>query len=238
LSAAPGFVLFGAAHLWTLGSIAAIALLLPLAVRWLWPAAVRPLAVLLATLLLAQEAADIAMQGVRWGLTVQLLPLHLCSLAVFLTAWMLLTAQSRVYEVAYFWALGGTTQALLTPDLAFGFPDPAYLLFFVGHGLVIIGVLYATLAMGLRPWPMSVVRAALITLAVAVVMFFINLWLGTNFLYLMAKPARASLLDWFGPWPWYWLGLIGVALVSFLVLYLPFGLWDLWRRAEPRSRRD
>jgi hypothetical integral membrane protein (TIGR02206 family) len=226
----PSFVLFGEVHLWTLGLIATIALLLPSAVRWRWPAAVRPVAAMLAALLLAQEGGNLAMQAARWGISVELLPLHLCSLAVFLTAGVLLTANARLYEVAYFWALGGTTQALLTPDLRFGFPDAAYIFFFASHGLVIVGVLYATLALELRPYPMSIVRVALVTLALAAVVFFVNLWLGTNFLYLMAKPAGASLLDWLGPWPWYWLGLIGVALVSFLVLYAPFFVLDLLRR--------
>jgi hypothetical integral membrane protein (TIGR02206 family) len=234
LHAPSRFVLFGEAHLWTLGLIAAFAVLLPLAVRLLWPSAARTVAVLLALLLLAQEAVGLGLQAARWGWSVQLLPLHLCSLAVFLTAWMLIVRSPRVFEVAYFWALGGTTQALLTPDLRHGFPDPAYVIFFGSHGLVIVGVLYAVIVLRFRPYPISLVRVALITLALAAAILVVNLLLGTNFLYLLAKPAGASLLDWFGPWPWYWLGLVGVGLLSFLVLYAPFLLLDLLRGGRLR----
>jgi hypothetical integral membrane protein (TIGR02206 family) len=232
------FVLFGDVHFWTLSLIVAVAVLLPVLVRFVWPGATRRVALLLAVLLLMQEAGNLAVQVGRWGLSVQMLPLHLCSLAVFLTAWMLITRGQRVYEVAYFWALGGTTQALLTPDLRFGFPDPAYLFFFASHGLVIVGVFYATIALRLRPYPVSIVRVALITLAVGAVALLVNLRLGTNFMYLMAKPAEASLLDWFGPWPWYWLGLIGVALLSFLLLYAPFHLLDLMRGGRDTAGGD
>jgi hypothetical integral membrane protein (TIGR02206 family) len=233
----PPFVLFGSAHLITLALIGAVAVLLPLALRRYAAAALRPVAVVLAALLLAQEAVDVAIQLWRFGPSVQLLPLHLCTLAVLVTAWMLVTRSPRVFEVAYFWALGGTTQALATPDLRQGFPDPAFLFFFAGHGLVVIGVAYGVLALGLRPYPASIVRVALITLALAAVVFLINLALGTNFLYLMAKPAGASLLDWLGPWPWYWLGLVAVALASFLVLYVPFFAADLLRAARPAPGR-
>jgi uncharacterized membrane protein YwaF len=68
-----------------------------------------------------------------------------------------------------------------------------------------------------------------------VVAAFVNLWLDTNFMYLMAKPTGPSLLDWLGPWPWYWLGLIGIALLSFALLYLPFLLFD--RLKGPNAAR-
>jgi hypothetical integral membrane protein (TIGR02206 family) len=96
-------------------------------------------------------------------------------------------------------------------------------------------MLYGAIVFGLRPYAFSILRVAALTLGLAAVVFVVNLWLGTNFLYLMAKPGRPSLLDWFGPWPWYWWGLVAVSLLSFLLLYAPFFLADrlrgrAWRR--------
>jgi len=232
MSADDPFQLFGAAHLTALAMVAATALLLPLLVRRYRPAAARRVGLVLAGLLLAQEGIQVTLAAISQGLTVALLPLHLCTLAVYLTAWMLATGSRRVYEVVYFWGLGGTTQALATPEVAHGFPSPDFILFFLGHGLVVVGVLYATLAYHLRPYPSSILRVTLITLTVAAAILGVNLWLGTNFLFLMAKPSGASLLDWLGPWPWYWLSLIAVALLTFALLYLPFFVAD---RLHPRT---
>jgi hypothetical integral membrane protein (TIGR02206 family) len=225
------FELFGTSHLATLVVISAVALVVPLTVRRLAAHQARNVAYLLAALLLGQEAIDLWRQIDARNLSpAALLPLHLCTLAVYLTAWTLVTRSYRTYEVVYFWGLGGTIQALLTPDLTADFPDPTYLLFFAGHGLVIVGVMYLTITFRLRPYAASIPRVAAITAALAGIIFAINLWLDTNFLYLMAKPAQPSLLDWFGPWPWYLIGLVIVGFASLFVWYLPFLVLDLWRR--------
>ncbi len=230
------FELFGASHLATLVVIAAVAIALPLAVRHLAAQQVRNVAYLLAALLLGQEAIGLWRQIDAGNLSpAALLPLHLCTLAVYLTAWTLVTGSHRTYEIVYFWGLGGTIQALLTPDLAVRFPDPTYLLFFAGHGLVIVGVMHLTIAFRLRPHAASIPRVAAITAALAGIIFVINLWLDTNFLYLMAKPAQPSLLDWFGPWPWYLIGLAIVGLASLFVWYVPFLLLDVWGRRRAGS---
>jgi hypothetical integral membrane protein (TIGR02206 family) len=231
------FQLFGTEHLITLSLVFGTAVMGPLAVRLLSPGAERPVGLFLAAMLLIQEMVQLALTAMATGLSVALLPLHLCTLTVYLAAWMLVSGAQRVYEVVYFWGLGGTTQALLTPDLSQGFPAPAFLFFFLGHGLVIVGIFYATIVYRLRPYLASIPRVAAITLTLAAAIFFVNLWLDTNFLYLMTKPSRPSLLDWFGPWPWYWLGLIGVGLLSFLILYAPFMLADLAQRRRSLERR-
>lgn len=230
-----GFVPFAAPHLATLALTAAAALLLPLAVRHLTPRWARPVGIALALSLVAQELVQFGLLWQSHGPTTAMLPLHLCALAVWLTAWMLITAHARVFEVVYFWGLGGTTQALATPDLAAGFPSAHFLLFFLGHGLVVVGVAYGLIVYRLRPTAGSVVRAALITLGFAAAVVGINAALGTNFMYLMAKPAGPSLLDWLGPWPWYWLGLIGIGALTFALLYAPFFVADriTARRGQP-----
>jgi hypothetical integral membrane protein (TIGR02206 family) len=233
--ASQSFELFGPSHLATLAVIAAVAIALPIAVRRLAAHQARHVAYLLAALLLGQEGIDLWRQIDARNLSpAALLPLHLCTLAVYLTAWTLVTRSYRTYEVVYFWGLGGTMQALLTPDLTARFPDPTYLRFFAAHGLVIVGVMYLTITCRLRPYAVSIPRVAAITAALAGIIFVINLWLGTNFLYLMAKPAQPSLLDWFGPWPWYLIGLVIVGLASLFVWYLPCLVLDLWRRRRRR----
>ena len=223
------FQLFGTAHLLALSVIAALALGLPLLLRRRAPGMIAPVAWLLGALLLAQEVAQAAWLWRSLGLGLHLLPLDLCTLSVFLTAWVLIARSPRIYEIVYFWGLGGTTQALVTPELFQGFPSAEFIFFFAGHGLVVIGVVYATLALQLRPYPRSTLRVAAMTLALAAAVLLLNLLLGTNFMYLMAKPMQPSLLDWFGPWPWYLAGLFATALLTFAVLYLPWLVIDFRR---------
>ncbi len=221
---------FGTAHLITFCVILAVALALPLAVRVFAPSATRLIACLLAALLLVKEGVKIIVVGASQGFSAELLPLHMCTLAIYLSAWMLITHNRRVFEVVYFWGLGGSTQALLTPDLLEGFPALSYLLFFFGHGATVVCIFYAMIVFRFRPHLESIPRVMLITAGTAAAAFAVNLLFDTNFMYLMAKPVRPSLLDWFGPWPWYLLGLVSLSLLSFVLLYLPFFIADVAKR--------
>ena len=157
-------------------------------------------------------------------------PLQICDLAVFLTGWALWQPQRwRVGELAYFWGLAATTQALLTPDL----PDaisPYYCAkFFLTHGGIVVSVVYLAAALGWRPQAGVVWRMLGVTNLYAAAIGIFNIIAHKNYLYLCAKPQRPSILDWLGPWPWYILWLEVAAVLLFGVCAAPWW-WNRGRR--------
>src|SRR5205807_10443951 len=87
----------------------------------------------------------------------QMLPLQLCDWGMVVVIVALWTGNQRWFEVAYFWGIGGTLQAVLTPNLAFGFPDFRFFCFFISHSGIIIGVIFLMRTRGYRPRFMSIV---------------------------------------------------------------------------------
>lgn len=150
------------------------------------------------------------------------LPLHLCDLAIFVAILALLTRSRLAVEILYYWALAGTTLAILTPDVSGAFPDWRWIAYFTTHALVVVSATTLVFGLGRVPRPGSAQRIFLITLAYAAVVGVVDWATGANFLYLARKPAGPTLLDWFGPWPVYIGVAAGVALVLFTMLELPF----------------
>lgn len=150
------------------------------------------------------------------------LPLELCDLTLWLTAIAALTLNRLAFEVAYFAGVGGAAMALLTPDLwapALSYPT---FYFFSGHAFVVITPIVLAAARLTRVDFASLWRAFGTVSAYAAVIGVFNAVFHTNYMYLCEKPEAASLLDLFGPWPWYLVGGAFAAIVIFLLLYLPF----------------
>ena len=233
------FVIFGSDHLLTLLIIAVVAIVLPLAVRQAADDGLdRSVAAVLAAALVLHELFKIWFRVDVLGLSLaESLPLHLCNLAAFVVAYVLVRRSYSAYEIAYFWALCGTLPALVTPDLQQGFPSLLFVVFFVGHALVIVGVIYATVVFGFRPTLRSLAKAIAVTLVYAAVVGPLNFLLGTNYLYLRHKPEQATLIDYLGPWPWYILALMAVGAVFCLVSLAPFALTTWLSKRRDRAHR-
>ena len=169
----------------------------------------------------------------RWQ---EALPMHLCDWGVFLVCAALLRPQppggQLAYELAYFWGLGGTLQAVLTPDTAENPASLFFISFFLSHCGIIAAVLFLTLRFHRRPGPGAVWRMWGWSQFYLLCAALTNWLAGTNFGYVAAKPRQSSLLDLLGPWPWYVLSLEVLALLLFTLLDLPF-----WKARRTRVQR-
>ena len=222
------FVPFEASHLSAL-AVTFVTSLVLVAIARTWSSRVLAATIrwVLAALLIASLALWFALlYDMGWLSPATILPANLCDWATIVVIITLVRPNQRTYELAYFWSLGGTLQALLTPDLVDDFPDPRFLIFFALHGGVIASVLFLTFGLRMRPWLSSIPHVIVWSLVYLAAAVAVNAFFGTNFGYLMTKPTQPSLLDFLAPWPYY-IGemmLLGGAFI--ILLYSPFLIRD------------
>jgi hypothetical integral membrane protein (TIGR02206 family) len=158
------------------------------------------------------------------------LPLQLCDWAMAVIIVALWTGNRRWLEIAYFWGIGGTLQAIITPNLRYGFPDLRFISFFVAHSGIIIGIVFLMLIYGFRPSAKGILRTFFWTEVYFVVAFTVDLLTGENYGFLLHKPEAASLLSFLSDWrPVYLIQFHLLAFAFFTVLYAPFAIVDLVR---------
>jgi hypothetical integral membrane protein (TIGR02206 family) len=161
------------------------------------------------------------------------LPVQLCDWAMFVIIVALWTGNRRWLEIAYFWGIGGTLQAIITPNLPFGFPDLRFISFFVAHSGIIIGIVFLMLIYRFRPRAGAILRAFAWSEVYFVVAFTVDLLTGENYGFLLHKPEAASLLSLLSEYrPLYLFQMHLLALLFYLLLYFPFALYDLFARKK------
>ncbi len=219
------FEFLGLSHIAAMGATLALPILLTIVVKRLNSAkATQAICGAFAGVLLLNEILPwgqrLTMVGayefVRWYL-----PLHVCSITVFAVAAALIFRWQTAYEIAYFWGLAGATNAVVTPPLVADYPAYRFFQYFIAHGGIVAGALFATWGLGMRPTSKSVIRVFVLLNLLAIVAFGVNWALGSNYMFLSRPPVTQSPF-FFAPWPWYIPILDGVALVLFYLLLLPF----------------
>jgi hypothetical integral membrane protein (TIGR02206 family) len=168
----------------------------------------------------------------------QMLPMQMCDWGMFVVIVAMWSGSQRWFEVAYFWGIGGTLQAVLTPNLRYGFPDWRFISFFTSHSGIIVGVVFLMLTRRYRPYPMSIVRVWLWSEFYFLTTLLVDELTGSNYGFLLHKPEAFSILSFLSDSrPLYLLQLHCVALLFFLVLYAPFALVDLATAKSLRNMR-
>jgi hypothetical integral membrane protein (TIGR02206 family) len=220
------FILFGTTHIVTIIAITLISIFLPLIYKtkseYQKSIMTKAIAFVIFCHVIISPYKDLYLleNPYNWR---EVLPFHMCDLSEIFLIFFLLGGPSILYKCAFFWGLAGATMAIITPDIEF--LDLDYAFFMIGHGMIIIGIMYATVALDNRPYAKDIVTVSLITALILLpITYLINYILGepANYWYLMQKPAGASLMDAFPEPPYHLLVTTPLAILMFCLIYIPY----------------
>ncbi|MFQ6615684.1 MAG: TIGR02206 family membrane protein [Fidelibacterota bacterium] len=230
------FVLFGLEHA---TAVAVVIALIAAAILQLKKhnsqAHKRQVHIWLAALILVREAGARALPFLRNEFSLsEDLPFHLCRVTQYLMVLYLLRPRQKLFDVLFYWIVGGSSLALMFPDLDARFPSVDSLLYWSSHGLPLFAVLYLVSVQGKRPSPGSFRSSFLfLNLFAMLVVLPADLLSGGNYLYLFEVPSvDFEPIGWLPPWPWYLLVLEVFFLGWFRLLYSPFVRHTKQREAE------
>ena len=224
------FEIFGTVHLLTILSIVVVSIFLPKFYKNKSDKQISLMTKVVAGIIAAHVIISpykdlyLLAEPYDWRETI---PLHMCDLSEIFLVWFLLGGPRLLYTCAFFWGLGGATMAILTPDISHH--DLDYIFFMIGHGMIIVGIMYATVTLGNRPYAKDIITVSLITALVLLpIVYVINLILGepANFWYLITKPEGASLMDVFPDPPYHLLVTTPLAIAVFYLIYMPYFIKD------------
>ncbi len=223
------FAVFSPTHWTTLGVLAIFnAVFLTWAARTLTAAQGRIVRLTLASLLIALEIGEHAWEMAynQWDVRTSL-PFNLCRIGVFLSALLLVSKRQWLFDLCYFWSIGGSLNALITPTLSvYGFPHFLFFKFFISHDLLLVSVLFLAAVEGMRPSWRSVARSLAVTHAYALAVMAFDFAMDANYLYLKSNPGGATLLAPFGDWPRYLPALWAMMVAGIFLLYIPYAIKD------------
>lgn len=221
-------------YLVTLSTMAVVATGLTLSARR-WPGrwvvvANWALAAVLAGATVAWLTTTVVDQPFSWATS---LPLPLCDMATLVTIAALLTRRAWLCEVNYFWGLAGTLQAVLTPDLHAPFPSAEFFEYTLAHTGIVTAAVFLVVGQRIVPRRGAAARTLALTAAYTAFVGAMDGLTGGDYMFLLHKPDATTLLSALGPWPWYLVSALGVAVVLLAVLDAPW--WWLRRRGLGRD---
>jgi hypothetical integral membrane protein (TIGR02206 family) len=189
----------------------------------------------LAVALILSEGAELTAKYLDGAFTPDnALPMHLCDWALFAVSAALWWRWKAGFDVAYFWGLAGTIQALLTPAIEAHIHWFRLFGFFFIHAGIVAGVLHLVLTARFRPhWPHAIIRVIVASEAYLATALVVNRLSGGNYGFLSHRPSTPTLLDLLSDERWLYVAQINLAAFAFFAaLYLPWFIADLTRRTR------
>ena len=151
-----------------------------------------------------------------------MVPMQLCDWAAAAAVVALVSRKPMAFELAYFWGIAGTMQALFTPAVELDM-DLRTWCFFIIHSTIPAGVFWLMFEYGLRPRPCGIWKVLAWSEVYLVCALLANRMTGANFGFLAGKPPQKTMLDIFPDTYWLYVASINAtAVVFFLALDLPW----------------
>lgn len=126
------------------------------------------------------------------------LPVTVCGWAALMSALMLLTKKKGLFEVAYFFVLAGSINALITPAVIMdnGPTHFRYYQFWMEHTTIFVAVFYMIFVWGYKINLKSMFKSFAVLLVLALLAIYVNQAIdGANYLFLATTEAGDSALN-------------------------------------------
>lgn len=150
------------------------------------------------------------------------LPLQLCRSLALAFPFVIYYQSTKWFGIFYFFAIVGTLQALLTPDLPLSAPHHSYWTYWTLHCILIVMPIYCIVNFNWKVTKRDFWNAIIVVNLYSLFTGVINFLIGSNYFYTHHKPPGPTLLDFLGPWPWYIIAVEGLAVGLFFLAGLPF----------------
>ncbi|MFZ0446610.1 MAG: TIGR02206 family membrane protein [Bacillus sp. (in: firmicutes)] len=102
------------------------------------------------------------------------MPFELCNIELILSVILLLTREQLAFELLFFIAILGTTQAIFTPALTYDFHHFRFFHFFIAHMIIVWVALYFTWVRRYQSTITSVIKLIVFINVILPFILFIN----------------------------------------------------------------
>ncbi|KFZ26827.1 MAG: Integral membrane protein [Candidatus Izimaplasma bacterium HR2] len=158
------------------------------------------------------------------------LPIGVCSFSLFMSIYVMFTKSFKVYEIAYFWAIGGVL-SILFPDILYGPDRYRYYEYVIGHTSFFFMIMYMLFVHDFIPTFNSFKKSFVLLLAVVLVFIIpVNNIFGTNFMYLLEPGDTPFGIFWGNGYFLYLVGCIVLSMIVLYIWYLPIVLYRKYKK--------
>lgn len=147
------------------------------------------------------------------------LPLHICDLVGLITIIALATESRWARVLVFYWGIGLSSQAFITPVITDGTDTMRFHMFFLSHFTIIATGLYDLFVRRFRPSWIDCAMAIIYTVLYGGIVLPINLLAHWNYGYIgNIKPANPTLIDRLGDWPIRLVYMFVIVVSGYLIL--------------------